>query len=158
MSKVQFEYAQEIQQIAEEIIHQHRPQLAPLSIGYVFRWRENIHGIGRASQKSNATCRVCSPRERFWSGHDAVIEIEKAWWNAASDQERRALVHHELCHLAVEDDADGRSRAVKVDHDLEEFAEVIALYGLWNTNIANFAEQAGLQLRLPIEERIATQP
>lgn len=77
-----------------------------------------------------------------------VLEIAQNTWETLTDAQRRALVDHELCHLAMEPDEDipgrwiGRTRG----HDLEEFVGIVERHGLWKADVAALATVAATKL------------
>lgn len=64
-----------------------------------------------------------------------VMEISWNEWRRASAEERAALVDHELCHFAVDEEGALSIRG----HDLEEFTAVVLRHGLWREDVQRFA-------------------
>lgn len=60
-----------------------------------------------------------------------VMEIAREEWDAASEDERAALVDHELCHMRVDDEG----ALSIVGHDVEEFAAVASRHGAWSLGL-----------------------
>lgn len=82
-----------------------------------------------------------------------VIEIAEPQWREMTDDQRRALVDHELCHCVVDDDtADGVPKLSTRGHDLEEFFGIVARHGLWSADITMMAGQVSKQLALAIDD------
>lgn len=85
-------------------------------------------------------------------GHlpDFVVVINAQWWEQAGPMEREALVFHELCHVRQKVDKYGSPRFDKdglpvygcQGHDIEEFHAVVARYGSWKGDIADFLHAA----------------
>lgn len=83
-------------------------------------------------------------------GHlpDFLVVLNAPWWAEATPREREALVFHELAHIkqaidrygAPRFDRDGLPVFKVVGHDLEEFKSVVARYGLWSPDVAEFAD------------------
>lgn len=75
-----------------------------------------------------------------------VIEISLDTWGedvegvrwGLSDEQRVALVDHELCHFHINEDGELKMRA----HTVEEFAEVVKRHGLWKPDVEWFATVA----------------
>lgn len=148
MSGVCFEEAEEVRDIAEEIIDQHHPHLqdAKALIGYYFR-DGNSDWAGKAKK--------CTAFERHVTGYMLFVFINKDAWKALGPDQRLALVDHELCHFSrhservyepeTETWKDKYSEAKDPDswyireHDVEEFSDVIKRHGLWETGIEKFA-------------------
>lgn len=80
---------------------------------------------------------------------DAIVFLNQDAWRTLSAEQRLALVHHELCHLAPQEDRNGEAaydghgqrkwRTVK--HDIEEFREVVRTHGAYKRDIAAFVEE-----------------
>lgn len=82
---------------------------------------------------------------------DAVLLLNREHWEILSEEQRRALVDHELCHLDVDVDPDtGDPRLDEEDrklyrirkHDLEEFRGVIERHGCYLSDIVEFVRVA----------------
>lgn len=82
-------------------------------------------------------------------GYDFVVILHQGFWQdpRVSDQQRRALLDHELCHAAVTVDDTGEPQLDECNrivyrlrkHDLEEFSEIAQRYGCWKMDIEMFA-------------------
>lgn len=68
---------------------------------------------------------------------DFVLQFSLPCWRRYTEVQREALVYHELLHCRL----DSKNRAVIVPHDLEEFAAVVKLYGLWDPRIREMHAQ-----------------
>lgn len=79
-----------------------------------------------------------------------VIEIPRDLWRNMKPEQQLALVDHELCHLEVDDGADGGWVGRTRGHDVEEFLGVIDRHGLWKADVARLATAAAHQLELEI--------
>ena len=89
-----------------------------------------------------AKIKKCSPLEKHLTDHDLLVIINEAVWNRLSRGQRLALLHHEFCHVDEDDDGE----LVMLPHDLEEFAEVVKVHGLWRQAVETFASQLELSL------------
>lgn len=75
-----------------------------------------------------------------------LVIVDGAWWAQASDDERCALIFHELCHVrhAVDQygaerfDRDGKPVFRIVEHDVAAFNAEVVRYGAWTPDIAEF--------------------
>lgn len=69
-----------------------------------------------------------------------VIEIAANTWRTLTDEQKVALVDHELCHCITEipETVDKDRKLVIRGHDLEEFAAVVRQHGLWRPDIEAF--------------------
>jgi len=61
-----------------------------------------LHG-----QKALGVCRKIQLKDRAKGMADAEITLDKPWWDEASPEERRALLDHELHHIAIKIDKRG---------------------------------------------------
>jgi hypothetical protein len=87
-----------------------------------------------------AEVRITPKLWRDLAGVDAAIVVRRSAWDALTDHQREALVHHELMHL----DENEKGGLVLRDHDLEEFGATVRAYGQWMPDIEHFAEQLRL--------------
>lgn len=79
-----------------------------------------------------------------------IVVIDREWWAQATPLQREALVFHELAHIkqdvdqygALKFDRDGNPVFRLVEHDLAEFNSVVARYGAWSPDIADFIAAA----------------
>lgn len=79
-----------------------------------------------------------------------VVVINAPWWEQAGPMEREALVFHELMHVQQKVDKFGAPKFDKdglpvygcQGHDIEEFRAVVARYGAWKGDIADFLHAA----------------
>jgi hypothetical protein len=89
--------------------------------------------------------------DRELHGYDAILIVNAEHWKILNEQQRLALIDHELCHLDVA--LDPTSLEPKVDghgktcyrvrkHDLEEFRGVIERHGVYLSDIAEFVRAA----------------
>ena len=79
---------------------------------------------------------------------DFLLILDSEWWAEATENQRSALVHHELCHCMIAVDREGEKRftdegdpvwAIKA-HDLEGFNATARRYGAWLGDIRDFME------------------
>lgn len=75
-----------------------------------------------------------------------VLEIAANTWETLTDEQRRALVDHELSHLRIEQDDDGHWIGGTRGHDLEEFVAVVERHGLWKADVAALGTIAATKL------------
>ncbi|MGN8233214.1 putative metallopeptidase [Priestia flexa] len=145
---VEFKESLEVRQLAEEIIELHHPHLkdAKEVIGYYLR-------DGQSDWAGK--CKKCTAFEKHLTKRTFFVFINEDAWRHLSNEQRVALVDHELCHIrrekeevfdkdkkqVVMDLADKRdSSNWKIrEHDVEEFSEIIQRHGLWEQGIESFA-------------------
>lgn len=61
---------------------------------------------------------------------DFTVTVYEPNVQGFSDEQLRALVHHELMHVGVELDKDGQETYFTRPHDIDEFQAIAKLYGL----------------------------
>lgn len=106
------------------------------------------------------TCKPVGKRERqTWQGSTPApwwrLTLSLDVWALLTEDERWRLVHHELMHATVKENAEGAivgpaGRA----HDAEEFAATVARYGLGGEMQARFVAQAMARPKLAEEMRV----
>jgi hypothetical protein len=95
-------------------------------------------------------CVKASDLQRELVAWDFVILLNKEVWDDAefTDENRRALLDHEMCHAAKSYGSDGEP---KIDerfrpvwrirkHDIEEFNSIVERHGVWKRDLERFAE------------------
>lgn len=149
MAFVGFEESQEVRQLAESLIDKHHPHLkdAKKHIGFYIR-EGNSKWAGKAKK--------CTAFERHMTDYMLFIFINKEAWKTMNQEQRAALVDHELCHFTraewEEPDPNDSSKWITMygpaedsdswglrEHDVEEFSEIIERHGLWEKGIESFA-------------------
>jgi hypothetical protein len=136
--------------LLDELVERHHEDLfrtnARIALAWATSWKADVDGrlvLGK--------CHKASDLSRELAPWDFVILLNQEFWRdtRVSEDARRALLDHELCHAAVSYDATGEP---KVDiagrtlyrirkHDLEEFSAIAARYGCWKKDIEHFAQQ-----------------
>jgi hypothetical protein len=127
--------------LATEIINQYRPELKDVTIIYYFKEKAGK----KVGKLILATAKKVSPKDNvihsFEGKPDVVFAVEIAadTWNALSDIQKRAVLHHELCHCGFESDDLGNLEPVIMPHDIEEFSTVVEEHGYYMKDIQEFA-------------------
>lgn len=108
----------------------------------------------RKGRRVLGTCQIAPEKLYRLTGIDILIELDHEWWQGGTDTAKRYLVDHELCHAGPKIDEDtgeqvvdltGRLLWVSLPHDLEDFADPIARWGV-QPDLERFLEQAQLSL------------
>lgn len=117
---------------------------ARIALAWNLSWKPDVDG-----RVTLGKCKRASELDRELAAFDFVIILRQEFFEdgRVSDEQRRALIDHELCHAAVKYDENGervvdeRGRTVyrTRKHDLEEFAEIADRYGCWKGGIEAFA-------------------
>lgn len=148
MAKKMYGNAEQVEQIANELLPLFHSELAEARMQYVF--------VDVASQKNGrpvlGKARKMSGALEFLLAKDFLIEVALDQWNTASERQRRALVDHllESC-TGEEDEETGEMKWKMRDPDVKEFTSIIHRHGAWTAELAGMVEVAQ---RLNIEERI----
>lgn len=95
-------------------------------------------------------CVKASDLQREFADYDFVILLNREVWNRTefTEDKKRALLDHELCHAAPALDKDGgqkideRNRPVwrLRKHDIEEFQAIVERHGTYKKDLEQFAE------------------
>ncbi len=141
----------DVYQMARDLIAEHHPELRDWKLVILFEtnWdakgflkypKPNKHGKVRLG---HAKC--FSEADRVAGAPAFLITILSNWWDKAEADERRALLHHEICHCGVEEveteDGCSESKPMLVPHDLEEFHLIARLEGAWDWSVRTFEAQ-----------------
>lgn len=131
--------APDVARLAHDLIREHHGHLREASIAYLFRegtWvSKGRPQLGQAVKASD--------RDKELHGHDFLLIVSWDAWFDLDGSRRRALVDHELCHMAQgEPDKEGNPTWCIVGHDYEDFAAVIRRHGLWTEGVELFARVA----------------
>lgn len=137
--------SEEVEAVALRLIHEH-PRFAHLDpraggghrLGFLLLHGKKPEGKGGLHVLAKA---VKAPG--LWADvgeYDAVVWANQKVWVQLTEQQRSALIAHELCHLGET----SKGKLDMLDHDIEEFAWVARKYGQWHQGLEAFAEQLGL--------------
>lgn len=172
----------EARAMLEEIRAEHHPGLRPDDIE--MQWF--LSGKMSKGKRVLGTCKVVGEELYRLSGVNILISLDRLWWDSVPKNcadAKRYLVDHELCHAApqlmeVEVVENGQVVGIEkvhafdagkpprylyrpVGHDLEDFADPIARWGV-QPDLAEFLDRAqlGLPLHMPkgvesVEIRVA---
>ena len=137
--------AKDVEMLAEEnVIKEWHPDLREFKIAYVFT--DDIKIKGRAIA---AKIKKASPLEQFISGQQILLIVNYDVWQRVDIPYKLALLDHEFHHVKVFVDKVGRPELVMLDHDIEEFNDVLRRHGAWRNEVKDFLEIAE-QLSLPL--------
>jgi hypothetical protein len=88
--------SQEVVDFCTTVLYSSHPRLtdAKVTIEYLFVNDLQLHGYSAAG-----VVKILSEEHRAAGSADARILLDSEWWNDATEEERRALIDHELTHL-----------------------------------------------------------
>jgi len=125
----------EIVEIAEEMIKLYHPDAAYANICYLFRF-----GHSKAGGKVVlGTCTKQSEKLKILHGFDFIIEFAYDVWEQLTDIQQKALILHELKHISIGEDKEGNIKLRLCKHDLEEFRDVVEIFGLYTQDLQQMA-------------------
>ncbi len=112
------------------------PHLKTWEIAFVFR-REMAEKVGKLhlAHASKAGAKL-----KHFAQCDFLVEVNWRAWTTLSNEQRVALIDHELCHFGMEVSEEGDEKPVLRPHDVEEFAAVVERHGLWKDDLKYFAK------------------
>ena len=132
--------------LLRELVTAHHPELlgAQIALAWCTSWKPDVDGIVTLGK-----CKKASDLDRELAVYDFIILLRESFWidPLVTDQQRRALLDHELCHASVKLDEHGepvedeRGRVVyRVrKHDIEEFTEIVERHGTYKRDLEVFA-------------------
>ena len=127
---------QEIVDIANDLIREYHTDAAFANIHYIFKEEHQKSGnkvvLGKCTKQSD--------KLKFLHGFDFIIEFAHDIWQELNDVQKKALILHELKHISIGEDADGNIKLKTSKHDLEEFRDVVEVFGLYTQDLSAFAE------------------
>lgn len=100
-----------------------------LAIGYV--WETKPFDPESEEYKPHTIAKVtkASPLWRCISDLHLVIQFRRTFWDEFDAEQRRAIVHHELSHVLVDVDQQGRLKVALRPHDVEDFWLTVRRFG-----------------------------
>ena len=145
------------------LVEQFHPELrdATIALAWCTSWKPDVDGYCPLGK-----CKRASDLDRELAPFDFVILLLESFWTSlgVTDEQRDALLDHELCHATVKLDRrtgdpviDARGRTVYRlrKHDIEEFACIAERHGMWKRNLELFAQAMRRhtgQAALPLDE------
>ena len=152
--------APDVKRIADRLIPQYHEELQWRSDEIRYLFRDDIptsNGrtvMGKARKVSGLACYLALAEGQVantFEDHEEVgtdmfvIEVSEPVWERLTAAGQEALVDHELCHLAwQENPKTGFLKRVIRGHNVEEFNEIIRRHGLWKPDLKEFAKQLTL--------------
>ena len=150
-----YEKGGDVRDIAVELITRHGMSLRDAHIEYYTRsrTRDGVLEPPRAQDaKSPGKASAGNQRDQKMLKRHFVIEVNGNWWDAATAEQREALVYHLLCHCWF---TEGKPKIVP--HEFQGFTSEVRHYGAWSKELAEF-EDAMKQQVLPLEPEDAPAP
>jgi hypothetical protein len=144
------EEGSELDSITKDLIIRNHDHLTDATIRFVWNlaWKPDKDGVRTLGK----AIKVAEPYRSIMRV-DLVIAVAKEPWDQMNEEEKVALIDHELTHFDVHTDPeDGYAKLDELDrivyrlrrHDFEDFAENIERHGLNAVNFRRFAKEAKL--------------
>ena len=133
--------------LLDELVVKHHEDLAQarIALAWNLSWKPDVDGRAQLGK-----CKRVGNLERELMEYDFVIILLKEFWESldVTDEQRRALLDHELCHGALTLDKSGEpvedERGRKMyrirKHDILEFTEIVARHGCYKRDLEQFAQ------------------
>jgi hypothetical protein len=131
-----------------EIREAHHQDTLPAKIALA--WKKGI----KADADGHVILGLCvraSELQRELVDYDFCIVLNREVWtdDGFTDAQKRALIDHEMCHVAHSVDEEGEWRVDSKNrfvwrlrgHDIEEFTAIIARHGCYKRDLENFAQK-----------------
>lgn len=123
---IKYLIAEEVKEIGKQVIEKWRTDLRNVNIAYVFKQKasksnDNIT-LGMAKSQGDLA-------QALTGNIVAVVEIGFDTWLELDQDQKARLVFHELCHIAYDM---SKGKIGIVPHQIEEFVDVIKLFGPGN--------------------------
>jgi len=126
-----FIIAEEVEEIAKQLISKFRDDLKNINIGYVFKKKATKSGefitMGEARSQNDL--------QKVLHGIDAIIVIGFDTWLALEPDQKFRLVFHELEHIGINFET---GKVGLNSHLVEEFPNVVKYFGLGQTSHVDF--------------------
>lgn len=133
MAKIQFvECDDGVYNVMVELINEYHSSLLNCKIKCLFYDKPRK----RSGKTILATAEAVSAKYSYLTGLNFIISVYDEAWEVMVDQEKRALLDHELNHCFIGEDKDGEPVYKIIPHDVEDFRVIIDRYGAgWADNI-----------------------
>jgi hypothetical protein len=134
-------------EVLQELVTAHHPELEEAKIALLFNRSWKVSASGRLTL---GKCKLASDLDRALSDFDVAIQLNEEFWldDETTDEQRRALLDHELCHAKLRIDPEtgdpllnelGRRVYAIRPHDVEEFEDIIKRHGTYKRDLERFA-------------------
>jgi hypothetical protein len=140
------EASEDVVRVGREMVAKYHPDLEEANIGFLFRDTAQKSGDVAVWGKASKVPARLKPLLDY----DFIIWIaEDLWEGELSEQQREALVDHELCHCGFDDNGNPKM----VHHDIEEFKCVVERHGIWTNELAGFGAVVLEAMQIPLALR-----
>lgn len=143
--------------LLDSLVSSHHDELvdAKIALAWCTSWKPDVDG-----RVTLGKCKKASDLDRELSEWDFIILLRRQFWldTLVKDEQRKALLDHELCHATVKMDkflepvVDARGRKIwRVrKHDIEEFGCIVERYGCYKRDLEQFAASLSRAPKQPV--------
>jgi len=121
--------------MANQLIAKHHPHLADAKMAYL--WRNKP--LMESGQAVFAKAKKITGEMHALCDKEFLIVIVYPMWNDLKEEEKWAILDHELTHCFVDEDEEGERVCKILPHDFSDFGEIIVRHGLYG-NLKVIAE------------------
>lgn len=141
--------ATEAERLGRDLIRKHHDHLSEVRVDYVFRDKASKSNgktvFGKARKISGLQAYLAVPEEErrrdTFIEDFFVVELAADVWACLTDEQKVALVDHELSHCGIDvDEKSSEETLATRPHDLEEFRAIVERHGLWQPDLELFAK------------------
>lgn len=152
-----YDASDDVVALARDIIQEYHSHLVEAKIKYLFR-------TGNWEVKKRETwgqAKKVGKEVNFLTGYDFIVTVHRDVWEQLNEEEKRALLDHELQHCSAGTDDAGNKIWYIQGHDVEDFYAIIRRHGLWSKalrKMEGLLNQTELDLEPQPEESLPELP
>lgn len=133
-----FIVAPELEAVAEDVIASYdefepiQTAMREAGLRIAYAWETKPYDPLKEDIKPHTIAKVtkASPLWRHLAETDVAMQFRQAFWGPFTEAQRRAVVHHELTHIEVDEpDDQGRIHLSIRKHDVEDFTKTMRRFG-----------------------------
>lgn len=147
-----FVLAEDVENIAKNLIPNFHPDLATARMHYVFTAKASK----KAGRELAGKVSKVSGKWQFLTDLDYLVEVARPVWSTMDSDQKVALVDHLLEHCqAVEDEQTGDMSWKIREPEVREFSTILQRRGAWNETLVGFVAVAqNLDISTMIDEEM----
>lgn len=159
LKKVNFELIEDLESEPYQILAAMRKFHSDIDEAAIaLAWRKNLKPDSDGHLVLGKCVKISDLQKEF-AQYDFIILLNREVWEDSefTEEKKRALIDHELCHAAAVSDDDGakydeRHRRVfrTRKHDIEEFYAIVHRHGCYKRDLELFAEALMKKRKTPL--------
>lgn len=147
-----------VYKVLDKCLKQYRSELRDEDCRIAVAWRYGLKK-NKDGQLVLGKCKKASDLDKQFSQFDFVVILNhEAWTSMLDDEQKEALMHHELMHIGISEDQNGNTKKDSRNrtmfrvrkHDIEEFADIVAQHGCYKADLEQFVI-AALNSKVPLQ-------